>query len=407
MNATESASSISVAPQFEGDVTVAEVVADFLRGKYTVAKLTVAGTLLALIISLLLPVKYTATTLIVPPQQQGQSLASLMVGQLGMLAGVGRELGLKNSVDLYVDMLRSESVQYGLVRQFNLMQLYRTKRMGDARKVLDSVTAIKPLTRQGLIRVTVEDRDAKRAADLANAYVEQLQALNQRMSMAESSQRREFFEKQLKQAKDELAAAELNMKQTQQKTGVLQLDSQARSIIQTFASVKAQIAAKEVQLQAMRAFATSQNPEYVFVQEQLTGLRDQLAKLLRNQNMAEGDLEVPTSKVPEVALAYLRAYRDLRYQEALYEIIARQYEAARLDEAKSASFAQVIDPATVPEWKSSPRRALIVVSGFMLAFFLSSAFVVARGMYRRCMADPVNRQRVDLFKMQLREQAGK
>jgi uncharacterized protein involved in exopolysaccharide biosynthesis len=192
------------------------------------------------------------------------------------------------------------------------------------------------------------------------------------------------------------------MKQTQEKTGMLQLDAQSRAMIQTVATLRAQIVGKEVQLQGMRSFATGQNPDYVIAQQQLAGLREQLAKLLRSQNISEGDLEIPTSKLPETGLAYLRAYRNVRYQEAIYEIIARQYEAARLDEAKSAAFPQVIDPAMVPERKSSPKRARIVIFVFLLSFLSGCAFVLAQQAYGRFVADPFNRERIDTLKAHFR-----
>jgi uncharacterized protein involved in exopolysaccharide biosynthesis len=377
-----------------------ELITSLVQRKNTIAKFTIVGTLLAAVISLLLPVRYSSTTVILPPQQ-GQSLASLMVGQLGALAGLGKEIGLKSGVDLYAAMLASESVETGVVRQFKLMDVYHKKYMTDARNMLRARTTLKPSLKQGTISLSVQDPDPKRAADLANGYVEQLHVLNQRLAIDESSQRRVFFENQLRMAKDNLTAAEQKMKETQQKTGMLQLDVQARAIIQSVGTLKGQIAGKEVQLQAMRSFATGKNPDYIVAEQQLEGLQEQLAKLLRNQNVSEGDIGIPTSKVPESGLAFLRAYRDLRYQEAMYEVIAKQYEAAKLDEAKSVAFAQVIDPATIPERKYSPHRTMIVICGFLVSFLLGCAFIKAQEACRRFLAEPLNRERVDLLKLHL------
>jgi uncharacterized protein involved in exopolysaccharide biosynthesis len=378
-----------------------ELATTLCRRKNTVAKFTILGTLIAVIVSLLLPVRYTGTTVILPPQQ-GQSLANMVMGQLGALDGLGKDLGMKSPVDLYTAMLKSESVQNGLIEKFNLKALYRKKTMMDTRKELESRTTLSPMRTQGVIKVSVEDSDPRRAADLANEYVEQLHTLNQRMVLGENSQRRIFFEEQLRRTKDDLTMAEQKMKQTQERTGLLQLDAQSRGAIQTVATLKAQIAGKEVQLHAMSSFATGQNPELVIAEQQLVALREQLAKVLRNRNASGDDLEIPTSKVPEAGLAYLRAYRDLRYQEAMYEIMARQYEAARLDEAKSVNFSQVLDPATVPERKSSPKRSLIVLCAFLASFGLGCLFVLQHESYQRFVADPVNRARVDVLKQYFR-----
>ncbi len=384
----------------KGDVNLLKLLTTLAGRKKTIARFTIAVTLLTVVISLVLPVRYAGTTVILPPQQ-GQSLANLMMGQLGALAGLGRELGVKSNIELYAAMLRSESVQYGLVRQFKLMELYHSKTMLDARKELDDRTSLKVQPKQGLIQLSVTDRDPKRAADLANGYVAQLHDLNQRIAFTDNSQRRMFFEDQLRQAKDNLVDAEQKMKQTQEKTGMLQLDAQSRAIIQTVANLKAQIAGKQVQLQAMRSYATGRNPDYVIAEQQLAGLQEQLAKLLHNQNLSEGDIEIPTSKVPEAGLAYLHAYRNLRYYEAIYEVIAKQYEAAKLDEAKSVSFAQVIDPATVPEKKSFPKRTIIVICAFLAALVLSSTYVILQEAYSRFVADPANRAQMDVLKASL------
>jgi uncharacterized protein involved in exopolysaccharide biosynthesis len=382
----------------KADVNMLELLVTLTRRKSTIIKTTLITTLVVAAISLLLPVRYTARTLIMPPQQS-QSLANIMMGQLNMLAGfAGREIAVKNGVDLYAAMLDSESVENGLIQKFQLMSVYRTKTQEDTRKALRKRTTIKPLLKEGLIQVFVDDRDPKRAADMANGYVDELHALNQRLALTENSQRRVFFEDQLLQAKENLIKAEQTMKQTQEKTGLLQLDSQARIIIQSVASLRGGIAAKEVQLQAMRSFATGENPDLVLAEKQLAAMRVQLAKALHSQNVQEGDPELPTSKVPEAGVAYIRAYRDLRYYEAIYEIISKQYEAAKLDEAKSASFAQVVDRAVVPERKSFPHRLLMTIGAFFAGILLGCALVIVQEAYRRFISNPANREQVNLLK---------
>ena len=385
----------------KADVDLLELLTVLALRKAAIIKFTLGITLLALIVSLLLPVSYMGKTLILPPQQS-QSLAGAMLGQLGALAGLGKELGVKSSVDLYLAMLSSESVENGLIQKFDLLTVYRTKKLIDCRKVLEAHTILKSLPKEGLISISVTDRDPKRAADLANGYVEELEGLSQRMALTESSQRRLFFEKQLQQAKENLITAEQTLRQTQEKTGLLVLDSQARSVIDTVAHLKAQIAAKEVQLHAMRTFATAENPDLVLGEQQLAGLHAQLEKTLKNNNVIQGDVEIPTSKLPASGLAYVRAYRDMKYNETIYEIVAKQYEAARLDESKSAPLAQVVDAAAIPERKSFPKRSWIVLIAFAASFLLSCAYVIVQTAYRRFIADLRHQEQINVLKSHLR-----
>jgi uncharacterized protein involved in exopolysaccharide biosynthesis len=385
----------------KADVDLIELLTVLASRKGTIAKFTLALTLLAVVYSLLLPVSYTAVTLILPPQQS-QSLAGAMLGQIGALAGIGKELGMKSSEDMYVAMLSSESVENALIQKFDLLNVYHAKKMVDCRTLLQTHTKFKMMLKEGLISISVSDHDPKRAADLANGYVSELEGLSQRMALTESSQRRLFFEKQLQQAKENLITAEQALRTTQEKTGLLVLDSQAKTVIEQVARLKAQVAAKEVQLHAMRSFATTENPDVVLAEQQLAGLRVQVDKALQNNNVIQGDIEIPTTKLPASGLAYVRAYRDMKYNETIYEIVAKQYEAARLDEAKSAPLAQVVDAAAIPERKSFPKRTWIVLIAFAASFLLSCAYVIVQTAYRRFIADLRHQEQINVLKSHLR-----
>jgi tyrosine-protein kinase Etk/Wzc len=352
------------------------------RRKPIILRTTLAAALLAVIVSLLLPNRYTATTNILPPQQN-QSLAAAMVGQLGalgpMAAMAQKDLGLKNPNDLYVGMLRSRTAEDALIRRFDLLQVYREKRMSDARKDLENASSI-VLGKEGFISISVEDKDRSRAPQIANAYVEQLRQLTQDLAVTEAGQRRIFFERQLELAKNHLADAEQALKQTEQKTGLIQLDGQAKAIIESVVKLRALIAAKEVELHAMRLFSTEQNPDVLLRERQLSGLRAQLA-LLEKQSGGpggnSGNVQVPAGNVPEAGLQYVRKLRDVKYAETIFELLAKQYEAARLDEAKTAAVIQVLDPAIEPDRKSSPPRTLIVTIVTLLGFFGSVLYVLS------------------------------
>jgi uncharacterized protein involved in exopolysaccharide biosynthesis len=315
----------------------------------------------AVMVTLLMPNIYTADTKILPPQQQ-QSSASAMLNQLGALSGMAGAAGIKNPNDTYVAMLKSRTLQDNLILRFKLQMVYGNKSPEKTRKKLAEATKITS-GKDGLIIVQVDDKNPQRAAMLANGYVQALQQMTQVFAVSEASQRRLFFEKQLLQAKQSLSDAEIRLKQLQENTGVIQLDSQARLLIETAAGLKGQIAMKEVELGAMRTFATANNPDYLRIQQMLAGLREQLAKVETGT--------VTTSKVPETGLEYLRKVRDLKYAETIYEMLAKQFEMAKIDEAKESSVIQVLDKAVVPEQKSKPKRGMIVLLAAVATVFFA------------------------------------
>jgi uncharacterized protein involved in exopolysaccharide biosynthesis len=361
-------------------------------------KVTAVFVLIAAIVSFVLPNRYTATTVILPPQQNMSSGAALMA-QLGsanpLISLAGGSLGLKNPNDLQVAMLKSRTVEDAMLDRFQLMALYRDKRRSDARKDFEKATDIESGVKDGLIRVSVTDKDPQRAAAMANAYVDEYKKFSATVAVTEASQRRLFFEQQLAQAKDNLANAEEALKATEQKTGLIQLDGQARAVIESVAQLRAQVAAKEVQIRAMREFATDQNPDLQIAQEELSGLQAQVSRMGAGQDRASGDLLMPKGSVPEAGLDYVRKLRDVKYNETIFELLAKQYEAAKIDEARQGAVIQVVDRAIEPDKKSFPPRLLIIfgaaIGGFVIAAIWS---LISVGLlYAR--RDPLQRQRLD------------
>jgi tyrosine-protein kinase Etk/Wzc len=343
---------------------------------------TAGFAVLAIIVSLLLPKSYTATVTLLPPQQNssiGSTLASQQLGALsGMAALATAGLGLKNPNDMYVAMLKSRTVEDAMVQQFGLMQQYRSRYPSDARIAFEHQVKIVGNGKDGLLHISVVDRDPKRAATLANGYVDQFRKLSEHLAFTEASQRRLFFEQQLEKAKDDLANAEEAMKRTEQTTGVIEPTGQSRALIEAAVQLRAQIAAKEVQIQGMQTYATGQNAQIVQAQQELESLRAQLARLGGTQESPESLLIVPKGKVPEVGLEYVRKLRDVKYYETIFEILARQFEIAKLDEAKEGAVIQVVDPAIPPDRRSSPQRTLIVLGAVVLGFFFGVLLAILR-----------------------------
>lgn len=361
------------------DISLLDSLIVVAKHKRMIAATTLVAAVLSVVYAFVQPDIYTGTAKVLPPQHS-QSTASILLGQLSGLTGLAdNSLGLKNPNDLYVGMLKTRTVADNIIARFELQKLYETDTMVETRRALATNTVV-VAGRDGLITVEFDDTDPTRAAEVANAYVEELDKLTQSLAITEAAQRRLFFERQLKQAKADLAEAEVALKRTQEETGLIKLDDQGRAIIEAVATLRAQISAKEVELRAMRTFATERNTDYIRVKQQLAGLRAELLKLERAKLPERGNALLTTGNVPEAGLEYLRRIRDVKYYETIFEVLAKQFEAAKIDEANEAAVTQVVDKAVAPDQKSKPKRALIIIgfsgiAGFaslLLAFFLEA-----------------------------------
>jgi tyrosine-protein kinase Etk/Wzc len=388
--------------QPQDEISLLDILIVLARRKWFILKVTFAFGLIALLISLILPKKYTALTTVLPPQQNSSTSAlASQLGNLGSLGALaGSSMGLKNPNDMYVAMFKSRTVEDAMINRFGLMSEYQQKYMSATRKALEGNITVEAGAKDGLIHISVVDKDPKRAAEMANGYVEEYRKLSQTLAISEAAQRRLFFEQQLQQTKDKLVDAEEALKETQQKTGMIQLDSQARALIESAASLRAQIAAKEVQLQAMRTYATSENSGVVETQQELDGLRAQLAKLGGSDDSSAG-LIVPKGLVPQAGVEYIRKLRDVRYYETIFGILAKQFEMAKLDEAKEGALIQVVDPAVVPDYKSSPKRGLITIVAAFGGLVIAAFIVFFKEGVARLNEDPEQRERLTILRQSL------
>ena len=389
------------------ELSVLDVLALLAAQKRFLLRFFIGAALLSTIVVFLLPVRYEANIVMLPPQQNS-SVGSALIGQMGnggslgalapLASLAGGTLGLKNPADMYVSLLTSRTIEDALVQRFQLMAEYREKRVSDARKELESRTTAVAGAKDGLIRITVEDRDPRRAADLANGYVEEFRKLSASLAITEAARRRLFFEGQLQQAKDNLSAAELAMKETEQSTGVLQIESQARSLIESAAVLRGQVVAKQVQVQSMRSFAAEDNPRLVLAKQELAALQAQLDKLAGSEQDAGSDIILSKGRVTGAGLEYVRRLRDLKYNETVFELLAKQFEIAKLDEAREGSIIQVVDAAVPPDKRSSPHRLLIVVLVSVTAFFVAAFWIVLRQRWSRASEEPENQRRLNAIR---------
>lgn len=389
----------------DDEISLLDLLIVFAERKRLIFRITAAFAVLSLIVSLILPKRYTATLTLLPPQQNS-TLGGQLAAQLGSLGGMAATLTggggnlLKNPNDMYVAMFKSRTVEDAMIQNFGLMQEYHEKYLSDTRKKFEHYVTVVAGGKDGLIHITVEDRNPKRAAELANGYVDQFRSLTQHLAITEASQRRSFFEQQLKAANQNLANSEEALKQTQQKTGLIALDAQARALVESAASLRAQIAAKEVQIQAMQTYATGKNAQLVQAEQELTSMRSQLAKLGGNNDSA-GDIIVPKGQMTQAGIEYVRNLRDVKYYETIFEILARQFELAKLDEAKEGALIQVVDPAITPDKKSSPKRALIVIGSTVVGLLVALLIALFQTGMERAKENPESAPKLRLLQQML------
>ena len=385
------------------ELSLLDITVLLVARKRFVIRFVLGATALATVVAFLLPVRYEAKIVLLPPQQNS-SIASALLGQVGNLGGLGSltslagGLSLKTPADMYVSLLTSRTVEDAMIQRFGLMAEYRRKRMSDTRKEFERRTTAVAGTKDGLIRVTIEDGDPKRAAELANGYVEEFRKLSASLAMTEAARRRLFFQNELQQAKRDLTDSEEAMRKTQQSTGVLQIDSQARSLIESAAVLRAQVVAKEVQIQGMKSFAADDNPNLLLAKQQLAALQFQLEQIAGSEHDAGSDILLSKGKVTQSGMEYLRRFRDLKYHEAVFELLAKELEIAKLDEAREGEIVQVVDAAVPPDRKSSPHRTLIVIGSTILAFFVALFWIISRQGLERTFEVPENRRRLDAIK---------
>lgn len=362
------------------EISFSEIASALKRRKAPIARAVLITAALSAILAFVLPVKYTAEAVILTPQQSQSSLSTMAQlagsGAAGGLSGLSllAGLGFHSQTDLYVGILESRSIADALIAKFDLQKIYGDRDLYGARKRLARNTSIRA-GRDTLIHIRVEDRNAKRAAQVANGYVEELARQNATVALTEAAQRRVFFEQQLAKEKELLATAETAMRDTQQSTGLVAPGGQADALVRALAQLHSEILSREAQLQAIKTYVADDNPRFQALQRELGALRSELARLEQGKH-SPGNPELPAEDLPQAGLEYLRSYRAVKYHETLFEILAKEYEAARLDEARSGSLVQVIDKAVPPERKSWPPRTLMVLISTALAGIISGFWAV-------------------------------
>jgi uncharacterized protein involved in exopolysaccharide biosynthesis len=386
---------------------------------------TAVSIVLALIYVMLQPFSYTAKTVILPPQTKGDSSMGALLGNLGGLnamPGAGA-LGLKNPTDTFVGMLKSRSLADQVIAKLNLQKLYKTKTMTQTRQALSGSTKI-TAGKDGFITIEYTHSDPVIAAEIANTFVNELDKMNSTVAISEAARRRLFYEKQIKETSVNLSQAEAAMKQTQRKTGWYEfggfdvamagagaggggggaslMSGGTRvnaSVLMKVEEIRAQITLKELDLASKRAYMTEQNPEYVRSLATLVALKANLTKL---EGSASGaDVKVPVSQLSDTGFAYIHQMRDLKYKQSLMELYSKQFEMAKMDEAKESPLVQVVDKALPPEERSAPKRAQMMVISSILALVISIILAFIMNALDAAKQKPESAERLSLLRRYL------
>jgi tyrosine-protein kinase Etk/Wzc len=381
----------------DDEMSLVDLVIVLAKRKLMIVGVTVAAAIVSIVYTLLQPDIYTAATRVLPPQQSQSAVAGLL-GQLGGLGGMaGGSLGIKNPNDLYVAMLKSRTIADNIISRFDLRALYKTSTSSATRAALAGNSTI-TAGKDGLITIEFDDYQPQRAAAIANAYVAELDKLTQTLAVTEAARRRLFFERQLQQAKTGLMQAEIAARTALANAGVAMVGEQGKSIIESTARLRAQATAKEVQIAAMKGYASDRNPELFQAQQELAAIRLQLAKL-EGATARGGGVESGKGDVQGMKSASL--LRDMKYNEALFELLAKQYELAKIEEAKDAAIVQVVDPAIPPDRKSKPKRSEVVIAFTLVSAVLAVVLAFVREAIGRARRDPVKSARLDALRRYL------
>jgi tyrosine-protein kinase Etk/Wzc len=371
--------------------------------KTTIILASLLGLFLGFVLVLLKHSVFTSKTMILPPQQ-GQTSAALIsqLGSLAALTGLGGGAGLKDPNDLYMGVLASITVQDGVIQRLGLMDVWHLHKKAEARGILTANSKFVS-EKGGMISITVKDGDPNRAAQIARAYVDELHDINSRLIIGEASLRRNFFGQQLALEKDRLTDAEIALQQTEETTGAISPSGQTGVVIGQVASLQSQIISREVQLDTLRTSSTEQNPDVIKLNSEIEGLKAKLRDIeSAEKGRKPGDISLTSRALPQDQVLFLRKQRDVQYHTLIFDLIARQFEAARMDEAKASPVIQVLDPAEPPDKKSGPSRLLWTAAFGVLGFFLGCVKVVGSYVRSRVEADEVSAQRLDQFRRALR-----
>ncbi len=374
---------------------------DNLRTVWAHRRFVMKGTGIALVVSLiivfLIPKTYVSQARIMPPESGNTSsalLASLagrsMQGEL--LSGLAASLmGSYHSGALFIDLLRSDSVTAVLVDRFQLQHVYHKRYKVDAIKRLVRNTTIAQDKKSGVITLSVKDEDPVRARDMAQAYLDQLNAIVNRTSTSSAHQERTFIEARLADVKSQLEKAQEALSEFSSKNSTIDLPEQAKATVESEARIQGQLIAAQGELDSLRQVYGDGNIRVREAGARVASLKRELEKMggsaapLAPASATGSDHPesyLPLRQVPRLAVPFANLYREVRVKETVYDLLTQQHEVARIQEAKDVPAVEIIDAPGVPEKKDFPPRAVLTLALTLLFFLGLSALLIFREHWR-------------------------
>ena len=351
-------------------------------------KTAVWAVVVSAIIAFVIPKHYESTAAIMPPDSFGNNTSSMMMmaalagkATPGLATTAGSLLGMKSTGALYVDLLRSRTVEEHIVERFNLQSLYWVRYKQDARKVLDQRTGVSEDRKSGVLTITVMDYSPQRAHDMAQAFVEELNKLLSQVSTSSARRERVFIEQRLVSVKSDLEDAEKQFSEFASKNTALDIKEQGKAMVEAGAVLQGQLIAAQSELEGLHQVYADSNVRVRAARARIDELRRQLQKMggtdatIASDSSASSELYPPIRKLPILGVQWADLYRRVKVQETVYELLNQQYELARIQEAKEIPTLNLIDPANLPEKKSWPPRLLIVVLGTVLSLGVAVAVI--------------------------------
>jgi len=349
---------------------------------------TLYGFLYFTVLAFIIPSRYSSTARLMPPDNNQAAsglaaVAAMVSSSAGSAAGglANEVLGVKNTSDIFSGILSSRTVQDALIQQFNLKKVYWDRRIEDAREDLSKHTDLDVERKTQIVSITVTDRNPQRATAMAQAYVDQLNRLVALLSTSSARRERIFLEGRLQAVSSDLENAEKQFSQFASKNSALDIKEQGKAMMQAAAVLQGQLIAAQSELEGLRQIYTDNNVRVRSVRARIGELQRQLEKIGGkgedvSENGLPNDALYPSiRKLPVLGVTWTDLYRQTKVQEAVFETLTKQYELAKVQEAKEIPTVKVLDAPSVPEKKVFPPRMLIILLGTALSFIAAVVWV--------------------------------
>lgn len=387
----------------EGDINLIDLLIVLAKHKGMIAGVTVGAAILMMVVCMMIPPVYRAETKIFIPHTNTTSFSAQMIDHVTPIAtfmGGSNQVGIDNTKNnLYVEMLKSRPIQDRIIDRFDLKKGNESKTREELQEYLLEKTLVKADAKSGIIILGIEDRSPQKAADMANAFIDEFRKQGKEYALAEASERRLLFEEQLHEARDAVSKAEAAMRAFQEKTRVVKPDVQGGAVMEAISQLRAQIALKEVEIKGMCSSAASENSDIQRAEDDLRGMRENL-RILETKSPGYSKM-ASTGHLSSADIEYEKLLQDLKDAGALYNLLQEQSQSATLDHARDAMLVQVIEKASPPLKKKEPRTMIMVVLAVITGFIVSIIVAFIIDFKERASLDPRNRERIETLKKNL------